>query len=69
MTFPSPVTEDRAVSFHFVKGVYEKGGARINKPEAKALVADMVAPAEVAGVPGVKADHWRGHLQLPSSRR
>ncbi len=43
VTFPSPVTEDRAVSFHYVKGVYEKGGARINKPEAKALVADVVA--------------------------
>jgi very-short-patch-repair endonuclease len=42
VTFPSPVTEDRAVSFHYVKGVYEKGGARINKPEAKALVADLV---------------------------
>ncbi|GAB3442356.1 hypothetical protein GCM10027396_10320 [Insolitispirillum peregrinum] len=43
VTFPSPVTEDHAVSFHLVKdGVYEKGGARINKPEAKALVADLV---------------------------
>ncbi|GAA0594263.1 DUF3320 domain-containing protein [Caenispirillum bisanense] len=43
VTFPSPVTEDRAVSFHHVAdGVYEKGGARINKPEAKALVADIV---------------------------
>lgn len=42
VTFPSPVTEDRAVSFHHVNGVYEKGGARINKPEAKALVADLV---------------------------
>src|SRR5476649_2559066 len=39
---PSPVTDDRAVSFHHIKGVYEKGGARINKPEAKALVADVV---------------------------
>jgi very-short-patch-repair endonuclease len=43
VTFPSPVTDDRAVSFHFVDGVYEKGGARINKPEARALVADIVA--------------------------
>ncbi len=42
VTFPSPVTEDRAVSFHYVNGIYEKGGARINKPEAKALVADLV---------------------------
>jgi very-short-patch-repair endonuclease len=44
VTFPSPVTEDKAVSFHHVHdGQYEKGGARINKPEAKALVADLVA--------------------------
>ncbi|WP_142850879.1 DUF3320 domain-containing protein [Telmatospirillum sp. J64-1] len=43
VTFPSPVTEDRAVSFHFIPdGIYEKGGARINQQEAKALVADMV---------------------------
>lgn len=42
VTFPSPVTEDRAVSFHHVGGVYEKGGARINKAEAKAVVADIV---------------------------
>jgi very-short-patch-repair endonuclease len=43
VTFPSPVTEDRAVSFHLVRdGVYEKGGARINKPEAFALIADLV---------------------------
>jgi len=43
VTFPSPVTDDRAVSFHLVKGLYEKGGARINQPEAKALVADLVS--------------------------
>ena len=44
VTFPSPVTDDRAVSFHHVSdGVYEKGGARTNKPEAKALVADLVS--------------------------
>jgi very-short-patch-repair endonuclease len=42
VTFPSPVTEDRAVSFHYVNGTYEKGGARVNKAEAKALVADIV---------------------------
>lgn len=43
VTFPSPVTEDRAVSFHLVSGgLYEKGGARINQPEARALVTDLV---------------------------
>jgi DNA polymerase III delta prime subunit len=49
VTFPSPVTEDRAVSFHYVTGVYEKGGARINKPEAQALVADLVARLKSPG--------------------
>lgn len=44
VTFPSPSTEDSAVSLHLVKdGIYEKGGARINKPEAKALVAHIVS--------------------------
>lgn len=42
VTFPSPVTTDHAVSFHHVQGIYERGSARINKPEAKALVADLV---------------------------
>lgn len=44
VTFPSPVTDDRAVTLHHVAaGVYEKGGARINQPEARSLVADLVA--------------------------
>jgi very-short-patch-repair endonuclease len=49
VTFPSPVTEDRAVSFHHVAGVYEKGGARTNKAEAKALVGDIVAKLKSPG--------------------
>lgn len=50
VTFPSPVTNDRAVSFHLIKeGLYEKGGARINKPEAKALVEDLVARLKQPG--------------------
>jgi len=49
VTFPSPVTEDRAVSFHHIKGTYEKGGARINKPEAKAMVADIVTRLKSPG--------------------
>ena len=49
VTFPSPVTEDHAVSFHHVKGVYEKGGARINQLEAKALVADIVGRLKSPG--------------------
>ena len=49
VTFPSPVTDDRAVSFHLVKGRYEKGGARINQPEAQALVADLVSRLKSPG--------------------
>lgn len=50
VTFPSPVTTDRAVSFHLISdGLYEKGGARINKPEAKALVADLVSRLKAPG--------------------
>ncbi|ARU04589.1 DNA helicase [Comamonas serinivorans] len=43
VTFPSPFTQDQAVSLHVVQGRYEKGGARTNLPEARALVADLVA--------------------------
>lgn len=49
VTFPSPVTEDRAVSFHYVKGSYSKGGARTNQAEAKALVADVVKRLQAPG--------------------
>lgn len=49
VTFPSPATDDRAVSFHHVTGIYEKGGARINKPEARAVVADIVARLKTPG--------------------
>jgi hypothetical protein len=43
VTFPSPVVEDHAVSFHHVEdGIYERGGGRINQPEARALVADIM---------------------------
>jgi len=38
-----------AVRFHHVNGTYEKGGARINKPEARALVADLVARLKSPG--------------------
>jgi very-short-patch-repair endonuclease len=50
VTFPSPVTDDRAVSFHHVStGRYEKGGARTNQLEAKALVADLVGRLKSPG--------------------
>ncbi|MDH4561246.1 MULTISPECIES: DUF3320 domain-containing protein [unclassified Pseudomonas] len=43
VTFPSPVTTDRAVSLNLVQGVYDRGGSRTNLGEAKALVAHLVA--------------------------
>ncbi|SAK48708.1 serine/threonine protein kinase [Caballeronia pedi] len=50
VTFPSPVTDDRAVSFHLASGgQYERGASRTNKPEAKALVADLVSRLKSPG--------------------
>jgi very-short-patch-repair endonuclease len=43
VTFPSPVTQDTALRFIPVKdGVYERGKGRINRPEATAVVAEVV---------------------------
>lgn len=42
VTFPSAVTDDRAVQYHAVaEGIYEKGAERVNRAEARA-VADFV---------------------------
>ena len=38
VTFPSPVTDDRAVRFERVQGVYDRGGSRTNRAEAEAIV-------------------------------
>ena len=46
ITFPSPVTEDRAVCLNYLeKGVYDRGKSRTNRAEAEAIV-----------------EHVRGHL-------
>ncbi|MFM2055953.1 MAG: hypothetical protein RLY71_338 [Pseudomonadota bacterium] len=43
VTFPSPQTHDSAVSLrHVPDGVYDKGGARTNIIEARALVTELV---------------------------
>jgi very-short-patch-repair endonuclease len=43
ITFPSPVTRDRAVRYiHVEGGVYERGGAKVNRREAEAVVAEVV---------------------------
>ena len=38
ITFPSPVTDDVAVRFERIAGVYDRGGTRTNKAEAEAIV-------------------------------
>lgn len=43
ITFPSPVTEDRAVRYvHVPGGVYERGSGRVNRQEARAVVDEVV---------------------------
>jgi very-short-patch-repair endonuclease len=43
VTFPSPITEDRAVRYvHVPNGVYERGTGRVNREEARAVVAEVV---------------------------
>lgn len=43
VTFPSPVTDDRAVRLTLVPdGLYERGSGRVNRPEARAVVAEIV---------------------------
>ena len=44
VTFPAALTTDRSVRYHHVAdGVYEKGGARVNKAEAQQIVDSVVA--------------------------
>ena len=42
ITFPSPVSGERAVRYVHVPGTYDRGGARTNIAEARAVVADVV---------------------------
>jgi very-short-patch-repair endonuclease len=43
MTFPSPVTRDTAVRYVYVEGgIYERGGAKVNRKEAEAVVSEVV---------------------------
>jgi hypothetical protein len=49
MTFPSPVTRDTAVRYiHVADGVYERGGAKVNRKEAAAVVAEIVRRARTS---------------------
>jgi very-short-patch-repair endonuclease len=56
ITFPSPVTNDTAVRYERVEGVYDRGGSRTNRIEAEAVVAAIErhyldAPAAADGTP------------------
>jgi len=43
ITFPSPVTQDRAVRYvHVPNGVYERGSGRVNREEARIVAAELV---------------------------
>ncbi|CBL46089.1 Hypothetical protein HDN1F_25060 [gamma proteobacterium HdN1] len=41
ITFPSPATQDTAVNFAFVGGVYDRGSTQTNRDEANAIVAEI----------------------------
>jgi very-short-patch-repair endonuclease len=44
VTFPSPVTDDRAVRYvHVPGGIYERGSGRVNREEARAVVREVVS--------------------------
>jgi len=43
VTFPSPVTNDRAVRYvHVPGGVYERGSGRVNREEARAVIREVL---------------------------
>ena len=43
VTFPSPVTDDRAVRYvHVPGGIYERGSGRVNREEARAVVCEVL---------------------------
>lgn len=47
ITFPSPVTEDQAVSLNLVPtGVYDRGKSRTNREEARGIATDIRAKLE-----------------------
>ena len=57
ITFPSPVTEDRAVSLRYLsEGIYDRGKSRTNKAEATAIANDA-------------ASRMRAWLKLPEPER
>lgn len=53
VTFPSPVTDDVAVRFERVHGVYDRGGSRTNRAEAEAIVKNIEEHFLSAGKQGL----------------
>ena len=49
VTFPSPATQDAALQYHAVEGVYEKGSSRTNPKEARAVVNHVIATLKAPG--------------------
>ena len=50
ITFPAPETRDRAVRYtHVPNGIYERGGGRVNRAEARAVVEDVVKRLSLPG--------------------
>lgn len=49
VTFPSPATQDAALQYHAVEGVYEKGSSRTNPAEARAVVDHVIATLKSPG--------------------
>lgn len=50
VTFPAPVMQDMALTYHHTGGVYESGAnKRVNKEEARQLVAHVVAALKEPG--------------------
>lgn len=49
VTFPSPATQDAALQYHAVEGVYEKGSSRTNPAEARAVVEHVIATLKSPG--------------------
>jgi very-short-patch-repair endonuclease len=56
VTFPSPVTDDRAVRYvHVPNGIYERGAGRVNREEARAVVAEIIRRLKQPEFAGLKS--------------
>ena len=49
ITFPSPYTKDNAVTLYPIEGIYDRGGARTNDIEARALINHLISRLKMPG--------------------